>query len=209
MNITPLNNSNNKNNINFKRIYRIEISQSYPNAEKLKSSLYGYFDLQSKLRGGLNSKPQGIGEQIKAFFHDIVDFSVNRETNYFKAFQYLKKNTDREPFWLKGHLNIDEPKPLREGYDTFFVHTADDCTKLNKINTRTILKEVLEDVRNKCSNGEIKDYDKQYWTKLLFAQKLDDAIKETFANRSIKKIVINNDKDVRAFTDYLCDARTL
>lgn len=211
MNIVPINNTyNNKNksDLNFKQIYKIQISHNCPNAETIKSKIYDYFNFQSILSESLeNLQQQGLWAKIKSVFEiKKPNFNIASETAFFRAFQFLKKDMGKDPSWLKEHLHLDEPKPIKDGYDTIFVYTADDNLELNKISLKKINQESLEDFYDKCSKGEMKKDDAKYWGKLLYAQKIDEAVNEKLINRPVKEFVINNTEDVKKLTDDLCDS---
>lgn len=199
MNITPLSSINNKNNnTNFKQLYKVQVKSGC--FQKPKDFEYFYTCLLQKAcelkKSEINNSFKKIGflNLFKTFFKMSAenDFSVVKETGFFNQFNNLKNNTGVDPWWLARRLDIEEPKPIRDGYDTFFIYTGNDRITEGKILNSVVRKNIESKLDERCSTGEIKYENRDYWRELLPADLYDEKIMIEFENKEIKEIEINN-----------------
>lgn len=213
MNITPVNNYCNNNNTSFKNIYKVQMKHSlFPHPDELTSAFDVFVSVYHKTLNMIStrradeiknlSKTIGFKDRLKSALNIRKENTVNIcfDNAFYSNFQILKTNTGYSKGWLALHLKIDEPKPIKEGYHTYFVYTGEDAKAVSKFDKKGKRYELLQNAyiraQEKLHNGEIEPYDYQYWTSMLHADEHDKAIRQKFANNKITTIEINNADDI-------------
>lgn len=220
MNISPINNSYNSynNKTSFKRIYKVQVKHSlFPKPDELNSA-FGSFS--SGYRSLLNiiakrrteevkNLPQNVKfrDRFKSLIGIIKEGNINIcfDKALYSNFQTLKASTGFGKNWLALHLKMDEPKPIKEGYHTFFVYTGDDAKKFAKLDKQSkrfeLTQKAYARAQEKLYKGEIEQYDYQYWATIFHAEEYDKAVRQQFADKKMTSMIINTPDD---FQNKLC-----
>lgn len=220
MNINSIHNSYNSydNKPSFRQIYRIQVNHSlFPKPDELNSAFDAFSSGYRKMLNIISNqkaddikhlpKSAGFKNRMKALINVIQESNINIcfDKALYSNFQTLKANTGFGKAWLALHLKMDEPKPIKDGYHTYFVYTGDDAKKFAKLDKKNkrgeLTQKAYEKAQEKLYAGEIEQYDYQYWASIFCAEEYDKAVQQTFANSKITAIELNKEED---FQKKLC-----
>lgn len=220
MNINPINNSNNSysNKTSFRRIYKIQVNHSlFPKPDEINSAFGSFSAGYRKMLNIISNsrvaelKKSAGNMSFKNIIKSIIQIRKESKVNIifdkalYSNFQTLKANTGFGKDWLALHLKMDEPKPIKEGYHTYFVYTGEDAKAVGKIDSNSkrfeLSQKGYEKAQQKLYAGEIEQYDYQYWASVFCAEEYDKAVQKAFADNKITAIELNKEED---FQKKLC-----